>query len=220
MDPIGFGLEHFDAIGAWRDRDGTAAIDATGVLPDMTAFDGAVQLASALKHEAPSVTACVTQKMFAYSLGRDDNSAVFFSSEITDGNLHNHSNLPIVLAGRGGGMLNPGRAIPFQNGAVANLFVSMLRTSASTSPSSAPTVPARSGNPLEGAGRQLDDAAMMPCGPTRVRLMAQSSTYRTAALGLRLTATLTTSQATHDVGAIGPVTSRIPWPSSQKVSRP
>ncbi len=71
MDPIGFGLEHFDAIGAWRDRDGTAAIDATGVLPDMTAFDGAVQLASALKHEAPSVTACVTQKMFAYSLGRD-----------------------------------------------------------------------------------------------------------------------------------------------------
>ena len=57
-----------------------------------------------------------------------DNSAVFFSSEITDGNLHNHSNLPIVLAGRGGGMLNPGRAIPFQNGAVANLFISMLRT--------------------------------------------------------------------------------------------
>jgi len=71
MDPIGFGLEHFDAIGAWRDRDGVAAIDATGALPDMTAFDGEVQLASALKHEAPSVTACVTRKMFAYSLGRD-----------------------------------------------------------------------------------------------------------------------------------------------------
>jgi hypothetical protein len=52
MDPIGFGLEHFDAVGAWRDRDGTAAIDATGVLPDMTAFDGAVQLASALKHRS------------------------------------------------------------------------------------------------------------------------------------------------------------------------
>jgi hypothetical protein len=71
MDPIGFGLEHFDATGAWRDRDGMAAIDATGVLPDMTAFDGEVQLATALKHEAPSVTACATQKMFAYSLGRD-----------------------------------------------------------------------------------------------------------------------------------------------------
>jgi hypothetical protein len=42
-----------------------------------------------------------------------DNSVVLFSSEISDGNLHNHSNLPIVLAGHGGGMLNPGRAIAF-----------------------------------------------------------------------------------------------------------
>ena len=57
-----------------------------------------------------------------------DNSVVFFSSEITDGNLHNHSDLPIVLAGHGGGMLNPGRAIQFQNANVANLFISMLRT--------------------------------------------------------------------------------------------
>ena len=71
MDPIGFGLEHFDAVGAWRDLDGTAAIDATGVLPDHTAFDGAVQLASALKRQTTAVTGCVTQKMFAYSLGRD-----------------------------------------------------------------------------------------------------------------------------------------------------
>ena len=75
MDPIGFGMEHFDATGAWRNLDGTSEIDATGVLPDMTAFDGEVQLASALRHEAPSVTACVTQKMFAYSLGRDPVSA-------------------------------------------------------------------------------------------------------------------------------------------------
>ena len=71
MDPIGFGLEHFDAIGAWRDRDGTAVIDATGVLPDKTMFDGAVQLAAGLKKNTTSVSACVTQKMFAYSLGRD-----------------------------------------------------------------------------------------------------------------------------------------------------
>jgi hypothetical protein len=57
-----------------------------------------------------------------------DNSVVFFSSEITDGNLHNHSNLPIVLAGRGGGMLNPGRAIQFQNANVSQLFIAMLAT--------------------------------------------------------------------------------------------
>lgn len=57
-----------------------------------------------------------------------DNSVVFFSSEISDGNLHNHSNLPIVLAGRGGGMLNPGKAIQFQNANVSQLFISMLAT--------------------------------------------------------------------------------------------
>jgi len=57
-----------------------------------------------------------------------DNSVVFFSSEISDGNAHNHSNLPIVLAGRGGGMLNPGRAIQFQNANVSQLFIAMLAT--------------------------------------------------------------------------------------------
>ena len=57
-----------------------------------------------------------------------DNSVVFFSSEISDGNSHSHSDLPIVLAGRGGGMLTPGRAIQFQNANVSQLFISMLAT--------------------------------------------------------------------------------------------
>jgi hypothetical protein len=75
MDPIGFGLEHFDAVGAWRDVEHTsgadAVIDATGKLPDGTSFDGAIQLAAALKTQKPAVSACVVQKTFAYSLGRD-----------------------------------------------------------------------------------------------------------------------------------------------------
>ena len=58
-------------------------------------------------------------------------------------------------------------------------------------------------------------AVMIPVGPTRVRLTAQSSTYRTAVLGVSVTATLTTSQATQGVGAIGPATSAIGAPSSQ-----
>jgi Protein of unknown function (DUF1552) len=57
-----------------------------------------------------------------------DNSVVLYSSEISDGNLHNHSNLPIVLAGHGGGMLKPGRAIAFQNANISNLFIAMLAT--------------------------------------------------------------------------------------------
>jgi hypothetical protein len=71
MDPIGFGLEHFDGIGHWRDTDGTAAIDATGQLPSGQTFDGALQMVSELKQQAPTISDCVTQKMFAYSLGRD-----------------------------------------------------------------------------------------------------------------------------------------------------
>jgi hypothetical protein len=71
MDPIGFALEHFDGIGAWRDKDGTATIDATGQMPDGTTFDGALQLGSAIKKKASSISNCATRKLFAYSLGRD-----------------------------------------------------------------------------------------------------------------------------------------------------
>jgi hypothetical protein len=79
MDPIGFGLEHFDAVGAWRDVEHTsgpdAVIDASGALPGGAAFDGAAQLAAALKTQTASVSGCVVQKMFSYALGRDPGSA-------------------------------------------------------------------------------------------------------------------------------------------------
>ncbi|MES1205468.1 MAG: DUF1592 domain-containing protein, partial [Pseudomonadota bacterium] len=75
MDPIGFGLEHFDGIGHWRDMDGTASIDATGQLPGGQSFDGALQLVAGLKQQASTISNCVSQKMFAYSLGRDPGAA-------------------------------------------------------------------------------------------------------------------------------------------------
>ena len=71
MDPLGFALEHFDGIGHWRDMDGTASIDATGQLPSGQKFDGALQMVAGLKQQASSISDCVSQKMFAYSLGRD-----------------------------------------------------------------------------------------------------------------------------------------------------
>jgi hypothetical protein len=55
-----------------------------------------------------------------------DNSIVFFSSEIADGNSHKHVNLPVLVAGRAGGQLNPGRHIQYQNQPIANLFVSFM----------------------------------------------------------------------------------------------
>ena len=58
-----------------------------------------------------------------------DNSVAFFSSEIEDGNSHSHRNMPVLLAGRGGGTISSGRHIRYDNAPpVANLFISMLQT--------------------------------------------------------------------------------------------
>jgi hypothetical protein len=56
-----------------------------------------------------------------------DNSAVFFSSEIEDGDTHSHLNMPILVAGKAGGKLTPGRHVRYTTElSVANLFVSLL----------------------------------------------------------------------------------------------
>lgn len=58
-----------------------------------------------------------------------DNSLVYFSSEIADGNAHNHDDMPVLLAGRGGGAVTPGRHVRYaRNTPMANLFLSMLRS--------------------------------------------------------------------------------------------
>ena len=49
MDPLGFGLENYDAIGAWRTEDGKFAIDPSGVLPDGQEFKGVRDLRNVLK---------------------------------------------------------------------------------------------------------------------------------------------------------------------------
>lgn len=56
-----------------------------------------------------------------------DNSLLFFSSEISDGNRHNHNDMPILLAGSAGGAIQTGRHVVFEGEpSVAKLFVSML----------------------------------------------------------------------------------------------
>ena len=71
MDPLGLSLEHFDAIGRWRDReDGGAAIDASGELPDGTPFDGPAGLKAALLRHPDRFVTTVTEKLMTYALGR------------------------------------------------------------------------------------------------------------------------------------------------------
>jgi len=70
MDPIGFALERFDAIGAWRDDDNGAAIDASGALPDGAKFDGPGGLRTALLTHREEFVATLVEKLLTYGLGR------------------------------------------------------------------------------------------------------------------------------------------------------
>ncbi|HLK56299.1 MAG TPA: DUF1592 domain-containing protein [Chthonomonadaceae bacterium] len=70
MDPLGFGLENFDAIGAWRTNDGKIAIDASGSLPDGRSFQGPDGLKAILKADRDAFAQCLTEKLLTYALGR------------------------------------------------------------------------------------------------------------------------------------------------------
>jgi len=69
LDPLGFGLENYDAIGAWRDKDGEFAIDASGTLPDGRSFASPTGL-RALVRADPGFPRCFAEKLFVYALGR------------------------------------------------------------------------------------------------------------------------------------------------------
>jgi Protein of unknown function (DUF1592)/Protein of unknown function (DUF1588)/Protein of unknown function (DUF1587)/Protein of unknown function (DUF1595)/Protein of unknown function (DUF1585) len=69
MDPMGFGLENYDPIGAYRTMDGTFPVDAAGKLPDGRTFNGAGELAGLVAKD-PGFASCVTEKMYTYALGR------------------------------------------------------------------------------------------------------------------------------------------------------
>jgi len=70
MDPLGFSLESFDAVGAWRDTDGKWPIDSSGVLPDGRAFEGPDGLRAVLRSDRTAFAECVTGKLLTYALGR------------------------------------------------------------------------------------------------------------------------------------------------------
>ena len=71
MDPIGFGLENFDGIGAWRTKDGDFPIDPSGQLVTGEAFKGATDLTAILtKSKRAEFVRCLSEKMLVYGLGR------------------------------------------------------------------------------------------------------------------------------------------------------
>lgn len=70
MDPLGFALENYDAIGQWRTTDGKFPIDASGQLPDGRKFEGAKGLVDVLMFDPNAFAKATAEKMLTYALGR------------------------------------------------------------------------------------------------------------------------------------------------------
>ena len=71
MDPIGFGLENFNAIGAWRDKDGDVAVDAAGQLASGDKFADAAELTKILaENRRWEFVHCLADRVLVYALGR------------------------------------------------------------------------------------------------------------------------------------------------------
>ncbi len=70
MDPMGFALENFDGIGAWRTADDGAAIDASAIMPNGTTFEGPVGLKELLSSQPEQFASTVSEKLLAFALGR------------------------------------------------------------------------------------------------------------------------------------------------------
>jgi mono/diheme cytochrome c family protein len=71
MDPIGFAMENFDAVGRWRDADGENGIDASGAFPDGTTFDGVVGLKRELLRHPEQFVGTIAERLLMYAVGRN-----------------------------------------------------------------------------------------------------------------------------------------------------
>jgi len=71
MDPIGFAMENFDAVGRWREGDAGGPIDASGVFPSGETFTGMAGLKAALLSRPDEFVSTITSKLLMYSLGRN-----------------------------------------------------------------------------------------------------------------------------------------------------
>jgi hypothetical protein len=71
LDPMGFAMENFDAVGRWRERDAGGPIDASGVMADGTRFEGVVGLKNELMRHPEQFVSTVAEKLLMYAIGRN-----------------------------------------------------------------------------------------------------------------------------------------------------
>jgi hypothetical protein len=70
MDPIGFALENFNAVGGFRTQDGPFPVDASGEFADGTRFSGPAELKALIRGRKAEFARCLAEKMLIYALGR------------------------------------------------------------------------------------------------------------------------------------------------------
>ena len=70
MDPLGLGLENFDAVGQWRTKDEGHTIDASGTLPSGESFNGPLEMIRIVRDRKQKYFRTVTEKMLTYAVGR------------------------------------------------------------------------------------------------------------------------------------------------------
>ncbi len=70
MDPLGFALENYNAIGQWRAQDAGQTIDASGHLPGGKEFSGSAEMKAILASNQKAFAECLTEKLMIYALGR------------------------------------------------------------------------------------------------------------------------------------------------------
>ncbi len=108
MDPLGFSLENYDAVGAWRTQDGKFPIDPSGALPDGRSFKGTEDLIGILKTERNAFTEALTEKLLTYALGRGverhDRATVKKIAANVAANQYRFSNLVLEIV----------KSLPFQ----------------------------------------------------------------------------------------------------------
>ena len=100
MDPLGFALENYDAVGKWRTQDGKFPVDASGKFPDGKEFNGSAQMKSLLIGNMPEFTRCVTEKMLTYALGRGVESfdRLTVQNVVRDTAQHDYKLQSLILA--------------------------------------------------------------------------------------------------------------------------
>jgi hypothetical protein len=92
IDPVGFALEQFDAVGRWRDRDEGQPVDAAGGLPDGSEFEGVAGLEKALLQRPEWFVRTLTEKLFTFALGRapEESDAPAIRKIVRDARANNY----------------------------------------------------------------------------------------------------------------------------------